>query len=119
LSDVAVEIVAIDPDGNPEWLSPGLSYPPLPTSYVGNAPRPPSRSFSTPGNWLLEVRVDGREGRETARFSLDVIGSSRTGTNAAGWVFVIALGGVVLATAFVTWRIRRAQKARIAERSPE
>ena len=113
LSDVAVEIVAIDPDGVPEWLSPGLSYLEVPTSYVGNAPRPPNRSFSRPGNWLLEVRVDGEEGRETARFNLDVIGSSRTGTTAAGWMFVIALGGVTGVTAFVTWRIRRAQKARI------
>ena len=117
LSDVAVEIVAIDPDGVPEWLSPALSYPPVPTSYVGNAPRPPNRSFSRPGNWLLEVRVDGQEGRETARYTFNVIGSSRTGTTAAGWAFVIALGGVLVAVSFVTWRIRRAQKARLESRA--
>ena len=119
LSNVAVEIIAIDPDGVLEWLSPGLSYPDVPTSYVGNAPRPPNRSFSRPGNWLLEVRVDGEEGREAARFSLDVIGSSRTGTTAAGWAYVTALGAVLAATAFVTWRIRRAQKAREQARASE
>ncbi len=112
LSDVAVEIIAIDPDGVPEWLSPALSYPPVPTSYGGNAPRPPNRSFSRPGNWLLEVRVDGEGGRETARFTFNVIGSSRTGTTAAGWAFVLALSGVLIGTAFLTWRIRKAQKAR-------
>jgi len=112
LDDVAVEIVAIDPDGKPEWLSPALSYPPVPSSYVGNAPRPPNRSFSQPGNWLLEIRVDGPEGQETARFSLDVIGSSRTGTTAAGLAFVLAFVAVAIGLSFVTWRIRRAQKAR-------
>ena len=117
LSDVAVEIIAISPDGVLEWLSPGLSYPEVPTSYVGNAPRPPNRSFSRAGNWLLEVRVDGEEGRQTARFSLDVIGSTRTGTTAAGWMFVFALGSVLAAAAFVTWRIRLAQKARIEARA--
>ena len=42
VADAVVEVVAIDPDGEPEWLSPALSFPPNPTSYVGNAPRPPS-----------------------------------------------------------------------------
>ncbi|MCH8116209.1 MAG: hypothetical protein IIB25_12110 [Chloroflexi bacterium] len=58
-------------------------------------------------------------GRQTARFSLDVIGSTRTGTTAAGWMFVFALGSVLAAAAFVTWRIRLAQKAREQARASE
>ncbi len=112
VDDAIVEVVAIDPDGKPEWLSPALSFPPNPTSYVGNAPRPPTRAFTTSGEWLLEVRVDGVEGRSIVRFPITVAGTARRGTGGAGLVFAIAIGAVVGIAALLAWRIRRIQRQR-------
>lgn len=118
IDDATVEVVAIDPDGEPEWLSPALSFPPVPTSFVGNAPRPPTRAFTTSGEWLLEIRVDGAEGRSVVRFPITVTGSARRGTTGAGVMFAIAIVAVVGIAALLTWRIRRIQRQRAKPADP-
>ncbi len=118
VDDATVEVVAIDPDGEPEWLSPALSFPPNPTSYVGNAPRPPNRAFTTSGDWLLEVRVDGAEGRSVVRFPITVTGSARRGTGGASAAFAIAIGVVLVGILLLAWRIRRAQRQRARPAGP-
>jgi hypothetical protein len=112
VDDATVFVIAIDPDGEREWRSPALSFPPNPTSFVGNAPRPPSRAFTTSGDWLLEITVDGAEGRSVVRFPITVAGSARRGTGGAGVMFAIAIGAVVAIAALLTWRIRRIQRRR-------
>ena len=118
VADAVVEVVAIDPDGEPEWLSPALSFPPNPTSYVGNAPRPPARAFTTSGEWLLEVRVNGPEGRSVVRFPITVAGTARRGTGGASLAYGIAIGAVVAIAALLTWRIRRIQRQRTRPAGP-
>ncbi len=107
VSNVVVEVVAFDPNGEPEWLSPALSFPPVPTSYVGNAPRPPSRSFTESGNWLLEIRVDGPEGESVVGIPITVAGSARRGTGGAAAVFAIAILTIVVVATVLAFQIRR------------
>ena len=112
VSNVVVEVVAFDPNGEPEWLSPALSFPPVPTSYVGNAPRPPSRAFTEKGDWLLEIRVDGPEGESVVGIPITVAGSARRGTDGAAAVFAIAIGVIVVVATALAFRIRRIQRRR-------
>ncbi len=119
IDDATVDVVAIDPDGEPEWLSPALSFPPVSTSFVGNAPRPPTRAFTTSGEWLLEVRVDAAEGRSVVRFPITVTGSARRGTVGASVAFGLAIAAVVGMAALLTWRIRRIQRQRADPTGPD
>ena len=107
VTNVVVEVVAFDPQGEPEWLSPALSFPPVPTSYVGNASRPPNRSFTQSGDWLLEIRVDGPEGESVVGIPITVAGAGRGDTGGAAAVFALALGAIVVVATALAFRIRR------------
>ena len=114
ISDVNVEVVAIDPDGEPEWLSPALSFPPNPTSCVGNAPRPPKRAFRGPGQYLLEVRVTDSDGVFMTRFMVEIGNARRRGALLGGAVLAGALGGAIGIGTWVALQSKRARRWRDA-----
>lgn len=113
LEGVEVEVVAYNPSGEPEWLSPALSFGANPTSHVGNAPRPPKPAFSEPGAWTLEVRVDGPDGPASLAVPIAVEGRAHSGGRSAGLLFVFAFAGIAGTAGVLTYRIRRAQRRRI------
>ena len=112
LEGVDVDVVAYTPSGEPEWLSPALSFDANPTSHVGNAPQPPKPAFSEPGAWTLEVRVNGPDGQASITVPITVEGRSRSGSRGAGWVFVFAFAAIFSVSGVLTYRIRRVQQRR-------
>ena len=101
-----VEVVATNPDGEPDWLSPAISFPRNPTSYVGDG------QFEQSGTWKIEVRVSGPEGEATVEFQLEVrpLGRSRiTGGSVALAIALLAAAG---GATWVVLSIRRSQRRR-------
>ncbi len=101
-----VEVVATDPDGDPDWLSPAIAFPLNPTSYVGNG------EFAQLGEWRMEVRVSGPEGESTIEFPLKVRALARSGKTAGALAFAGALLVAASGAAWLVLSIRRSQRRR-------
>lgn len=106
VEEADVEVVATNPDGEPDWLSPAISFPRSPTSYVGNG------LFKQSGTWKIEVRVSGPEGEAAIEFQLEVRPLGRSRTAGGSVALAIALLAVVGGATWVILSIRRSQRRR-------
>ncbi len=108
VEDAQVEVVATNPEGDPDWLSPAISFTQNPTSYVGNG------EFDTPGTWGIEIRVEGPEGLALLSFPLEVNALARSNTIGGAIALAVALAVAVAGAAWIAYSIRRAQRRRQA-----
>lgn len=106
VEDAQVEVVATNPEGDPDWLSPGISFAQNPTSYVGNG------EFGAPGTWLLEIRVEGPEGLAVVSFPLEVNALARSNTISGAVALAVAIAVAAAGAAWVFYSSRRARRRR-------
>lgn len=104
VQEAEVDVIAITPGGEREWLSPALPFPTNASSFVGNG------EFESAGEWTMEVQARGSRGESLVQFPLEVEGLARGGGISAGIVFAVAISVIVLGAAWLVLRARRAQR---------
>ncbi len=104
----AVVVTAIDPDGEPDWHSPAISFLENPTSYVGNG------EFARPGAWRLEVHVSGEEGEALVQGVVNVLPLGRSNTLGGAIALAVSVSAAIGVGGWIALSIRRSQRRRAA-----
>jgi len=106
IENAEVEVVATNPNGEPDWLSPAISFADNPTSYVGNG------EFDKQGLWQIEIRVSGTEGTSAVNFPIEVKKLTRSNTTGGAIALVGAVAATLIGTAWIIFSSRRIQRNR-------
>lgn len=107
VTNARISVVGVDPNGDRKWLQPALPMPADPGLFVANADVN-TLDIDKPGNWLMEVTVQGAAGEGTAQFPISVAkGLNGSGNHSLEVFYGLLMAAMFAVVGALVWRARR------------